>query len=167
MEYSHTQRGRLHVLGYALGVAFVWTAAVQRTDPWAFVILLLCALLVLSMTRTFAEMTVRDEGTRLAVRYGPTPLFRKLVPYDRIESVELGESRFIDGLGIHFVPWRGWTYNLWGFPCVILHLRNSKYPLRIGTDDGETLLRFLESRLAARDGAQHTTSGTTSTAGAA
>ena len=51
----------------------------------------------------------------------------------------------IDGLGIHYVPFRGWTYNLWGFDCVVLEL--GKKTLRIGSNDADGLLTFLRSRI--------------------
>jgi hypothetical protein len=51
----------------------------------------------------------------------------------------------MDGWGIHYVPFRGWTYNLWGFDCVVLQLGSKT--VRIGTDDADNLLAFLERQI--------------------
>jgi hypothetical protein len=44
------------------------------------------------------------------------------------------------------VPQRGWTYNLWGFDCVRLTMRNGRIH-RVGTDDSDALYTFLQERL--------------------
>jgi len=54
-------------------------------------------------------------------------------------------TRFIDGWGIHWIPWRGWTYNLWGFRCV--RLKHLGRTIRIGTDDPEGLRDYLADRV--------------------
>ena len=66
----------------------------------------------------------------------------------RIESVEPGRSSLLDGWGIHYFPGRGWTYNLWGFDCVVLRMK--KKTLRVGTDDPDGLLEFLQSRVTSQ-----------------
>jgi hypothetical protein len=93
----------------------------------------------------FATLTVRDEGTRLAVRFGPIPLFGTSVAYSDITEVAAARSSFLDGWGVHWTPGRGWIYNLWGFGCVRIGL--GRKTVRIGTDDVEGLVRFLNSRL--------------------
>jgi hypothetical protein len=61
-------------------------------------------------------------------------------------AVEQGQTSLIDGWGIHFIPLRGWTFNLWGFDCAKITL-GSKV-VRVGTDDAENLVTFLRERLA-------------------
>ena len=46
-------------------------------------------------------------------------------------AVEAGRSSLIDGWGIHWIPGRGWTYNLWGFGCVVI--QQGKKTTRVGT----------------------------------
>ena len=106
---------------------------------------ILKALLTLLLAGCFTQLRVRDEGVRLAVRYGPLPVFRKLIYYETIEIAEVARSSVIDGWGIQWVPGRGTTFNLWGFDCVLLHLKNGS-KLRIGTDDPDGLAGFLQSR---------------------
>jgi len=43
-------------------------------------------------------------------------------------------------------PWGGWVWNVWGYDCVFLHLKRGKF--RVGTDDAENLVEFLEGRIA-------------------
>ena len=60
------------------------------------------------------------RSARLALRFGPLPVLRKTFRYADITGVEIGRTSVIDGWGIHYMPGRGWTYNLWGFNCVKL-----------------------------------------------
>ena len=79
-----------------------------------------------------------------AAAYGPLPLFRKRIRYADITAVEKSRSNVIDGWGIHYIPGRGWTYNLWGFDCVKLQL--DKKVVRVGSNDAENLAAFLKQR---------------------
>jgi hypothetical protein len=95
----------------------------------------------------FWTLTVEDGVDHLAVRFGPVPVFGTRIRYDAMTSVEAGRSTLIDGWGIHFVPGRGWTYNLWGWDCVVIG-RGQGAVLRVGTDDAEGLVAFLNARVA-------------------
>jgi hypothetical protein len=93
----------------------------------------------------FMWLRIRDEGEYLALRYGPLPLIRKRFRFADITAVEPGRSSILDGWGIHWMPGRGWTYNLWGFRCVTLRL--GAKTVRIGTDDPEGLALFLRMKV--------------------
>jgi hypothetical protein len=95
---------------------------------------------------SFHHLTVEDQGDVLSIRFGPVPLFRKIVPYNEIKSVETGRTLLLDGLGIHMSIRGGWVWNIWGRDCVVVHFRNGG-TLRIGTDDAENLARFLEGKI--------------------
>jgi hypothetical protein len=142
--YRHTQKGTIHwlLLSFALLAAF---GAWQGSDesPLA-VTLAVVALLFALLGLSFRQLTTEDRGERLAVRFGPLPLFQKQIPYAAMTSVAPGQSSLIDGLGIHWVPGRGWIYNLSGFDCVVVHAGDQV--IRIGTDDPDGLLRFLKQR---------------------
>lgn len=99
----------------------------------------------------FGSLTIRDEGEWLALRYGPLPVLRKRIRYADITSVEAGRTSIIDGWGIHYIPGRGWTYNLWGFGCARLTL--GRKVIRIGSDDVDNLVRFLRGKVAKLSGA--------------
>ena len=71
-------------------------------------------------------------------------LLRKRIRYADITGVEIGRTGIIDGWGIHYIPGRGWTYNLWGFDCVKLTL--GRKIIRVGTDDAEDLVKFLREK---------------------
>lgn len=148
--YSHTQRAPL---GYLMGlIALAFTAsALLVPDPVVNVAHAGVAVLVLFFAFCFGHMTVSDEGEHLAVRYGPLPVFRKRIRYADITEVERGRSSIIDGWGIHWIPWRGTTYNLWGFDCAELVVKGRK--LRIGSDDADALVSFLRGRMS-QDGAR-------------
>jgi len=92
----------------------------------------------------FGSLTICDEGDRLALHFVPLPLIRKTIRYADIAGVEVGRTSILDGWGTHYIPGRGWTYNIWGFDCVKLTL--GRKITRVGTDDAEELAKFLRER---------------------
>lgn len=146
MRYEHVQVGRLHWILVVATVLMVIGACAVHFDPPVSRILLSAAVVMSVLPLTFRTLTVRDEGDRLAVRFGPIRLFRKTIPYAEIKEVVRDRSKWIDGWGIHWVPFRGCTYNLWGFDCVKLTVKGRT--IRIGTDDPDGLVAFLTERIA-------------------
>lgn len=143
--YHHVQKSPLHLLLYvlALFVFFIAWEAPAFTTPG--ILLAIVAILLTVFALSFQTLTVSDGGDHLDIRYGPLNLFGTTIPYDEISSVEPGDTSWIDGWGIHFIPLRGWTFNLWGFECVNILL--GERVTRIGTDDSEELVRFLKERV--------------------
>jgi hypothetical protein len=143
--YDHTQRAPLHWLLYPPAGYLLAMGWLNRAAPGLALALAGVAALLLVLAFCFRQLTIRDEGDWLAVRYGPLPVFRTRIAYTDISSVEPGRSSWIDGWGIHWIPGRGYTYNLWGFTCVTLQVQGRT--VRIGTDDAENLAAFLKSKL--------------------
>ena len=104
------------------------------------------SLVLVLVAFCFASLTVRDAGTHLSVRFGPIPLFGTKIQYSSITGVAAAKSGLLDGWGVHWMPFRGWIYNLWGFGCVRVSLGSKT--VRVGTDDVDGLVRFLETKLA-------------------
>ncbi len=102
-------------------------------------------LLFLLLGAAFQHLRVFDADDRLALRFGPLPLLRGEIRYASITAVDAGRSSIIDGWGIHWIPGRGWTYNLWGFDCVVV--RQGSRTVRVGTDDVSGLLAFLRTKI--------------------
>lgn len=148
--YSRTQHSPLWALPLGLAAALLALAvlAVPAGAPerWA---LLGAAAVMAFVASTVATLTVRDAGDRLLVRYGPLPLFGTSVRYADVRRVEPSRSRLIDGWGIHWVPGRGWTFNLWGMDCV--ELRTERRRLRIGTTEPRELARLVARRAGLAD----------------
>ena len=108
---------------------------------------LIVAVLMIFLTLSFQTLTISDhEGKFLDVRYGPLNLFGTRIAYSEITAVEQGQTSLLDGWGIHFIPFRGWTINLWGFECA--KIWRGKKVIRIGTDDSENLVKFLQEQIA-------------------
>jgi len=145
MQYAHTQRGMIHYIVFSAAAAMVILAWLIREDQPAMVIVLCAAALMVAVGFAFAEMTVRDDGDALAIRFGPLPLFSKRIPYRDITSVEPGRTSVLDGWGIHWIPGRGTTYNVWGFDCAMLRLGNRT--IRVGSDDVDNLVAFLRGKI--------------------
>jgi hypothetical protein len=153
MSYHHTQQGRWHHVFLVLAAALVAGAlyanhknpnGLDSRKRAALDAVLVAAAVFAFCGLIFGSLTVRDEGDRLALRYGPLPLLFKTFRYADITNIEIGRTRFIDGWGIHCVPGRGWTYNLWGYDCVKLTLERKS--VRIGSDDAKNLAKFLGER---------------------
>jgi hypothetical protein len=144
--YDHTQRG--HVFWFILIPALILSAVVsfQTNDESGKLGALLIVVLLVGLAFSFQSLRVVDEGAAIALRYGPIPLVRKRFAYSDIIVVERDRSSVIDGWGIHWVPGRGWTYNIWGLDCVRLTLTCGR-TVRIGTDDPDGLERFLRERI--------------------
>jgi hypothetical protein len=145
MEYQHTQKGPIYLALLAIAALLGINAWLFREQWLSFALLSGGAVLFGLLALSFRQLTVKDHGQGLAVRFGPLPLFRTQIPYASITAVEAGRSSLIDGLGIHFVPGRGWTYNLWGADCVVAHLGDRL--IRIGTNDVDGLLVFLRGKI--------------------
>jgi hypothetical protein len=152
MRYERTQRAPLHYILWAVGAALLIGAWQSRAEPVAVIVLVAAAVAMLLAAQMFASLTVRDEGDFLALRYGPLPVFRKRIRYADITHVEPGRTSIIDGWGIHYLPGRGTTYNLWGFGCVKLSL--GRKTIRIGSDDVDNLTEFLRGKIGAGPGCQ-------------
>lgn len=144
--YSHTQKAPLCLILYGsalLCFALAWMVG----SPPGLYIAAAVGLLIALLAPAFHHLTVEDRGDRLAVRFGPVPLFRRSVLYADIEKVEVGRTLILDGWGIHYSIRGGWVWNLWGRDCVVVRLKNGGV-LRIGTDDAANLARFLEGKVA-------------------
>jgi hypothetical protein len=145
--YEHTQKAPLHWLLYPPGVVLVAAAWLSRGQILLALVMLGAATLLLTLGFSFQRLTIRDEGAWLAIRYGPLRVFRARIAYADISAVAAGQTSWIDGWGIHWIPGRGYTYNLWGFSCATLCVRGRT--VRVGSDDAAQLVEFLKSKLPA------------------
>jgi hypothetical protein len=144
--YSHTQKAPLCLILYGsalLCFALAWMVG----SPPGSIIAAAVGLVIALLAPAFHHLTVEDRGDRLAIRFGPVPLFRRTVSYGDIEKGEVGRTLILDGWGIHYSLRGGWVWNLWGRDCVVLGLKNGGV-LRIGTDDAPNLAGFLEGKVA-------------------
>ena len=146
MTYSHTQKGYLaHIMLAATLVALVaaWLGAGAREPFLVFTIILLVSYVFCAMC--FGNLTVCDEDECLRVRFGPAPLFGTRIRYAEITTFMPDRSKFIDGWGVHYIPWRGTTYNIWGCDCVTFDLGGKI--VRIVPDEPGGLIEFLKARV--------------------
>ena len=141
MPYNHTQHAPLHFIVSAPAIICLGSAWFARGDPTAVAICVAVAFTLFLAAAMCHHLTVADEGDWLAVRFGPLPLLSKRIRYDRMTAVAPDRSSILDGWGIHYMPGKGWIYNLWGFDCVRVSLGNKA--VRVGTNDLDNLLAFL------------------------
>jgi hypothetical protein len=147
LGYTHTQKAPLCLLVYGSAVALFVAAWFTRNELPIALILGGTGVLTFLLGMSFHHLSVEDQGDRLAIRFGPLPLFRRSVKYADIEKVEVGRTLILDGWGIHWSIRGGWLWNLWGRNCVVVHWKNGGV-MRIGTDDAEHLARLLEGKMA-------------------
>jgi hypothetical protein len=143
--YRHTQRGPWCLLLYAMAVGFLVAAWFVQLPELAYVFALSGVILAV-VAASFHYLAVEDEFDRLVIRFGPLPFFRRSISYDNILDVQIGQTTFLDGWGIHMSMRGGWVWNIWGYDCVELRLR--KGMPRVGTDDPQNLAAFLQQRLS-------------------
>jgi hypothetical protein len=148
-SYRHTQGGPwgwiLYATSVPMVVAGVGVLLAGAVPTVVLVVLPPAAALMLVLGASFQHLTVADEGDRLAIRFGPLPLFAKRIRYEDMQGAELGRTTLLDGWGIHYSPRGGWVWNIWGRGCVVIRHGGGK--TWVGTDDGENLLRFLQTKL--------------------
>jgi len=147
--YSHTQKAPLYLILYGTALWCFVAVRLVRSLPALALVLAVVGVLMAVLGLAFQRLTVEDQSDRLAVRFGPLPLFRRNVRYDDMERAEIGRTTVLDGWGIHLSLRGGWVWNLWGRDCVVIYLKNGGV-LRVGTDDADNLARFLEGRIAHR-----------------
>lgn len=147
MGYDHTQTGWLHHLVFLvaalLAVGAWWFHDLAPPLAWTWGI---TAAALVPLALMFQRLTVRDEGFWLRVRFGPVPLFGTRIPYAEMTDVQPDRSGILDGLGVHYMPGKGWIYNVRGRDCVRVQMGQKS--VRIGTDDREGLVAFLRSKMA-------------------
>lgn len=144
MEYHRTQRAPLWLILLLPAVILPVAAWFTRDELAVTILLLALASAFVLVAMMFGTLTIRDEGDALGVRFGPLPLLGTRIRYADITAVEPGRTSVIDGWGIHWVPGRGTTYNLWGFDCVRIQLGTRR--VNVGSDDVENLVAFLRRR---------------------
>jgi len=142
--YHHTQKAPWFLLLFGFAALFFTIAWVARAEAVVPAMLLVTGLLMAMLGYSMQHLTVCDEGDRLAISFGPLPLFRKRIRYDDICEVAIGRTTIMDGWGIHWSPWGGWVWSLSAGTCVVIRRRRGV--IRVGTDDAERLAEFLEGR---------------------
>lgn len=143
--YDHTQRAPLYLLMLAPALVILWAAFALANSNEEAIALAVGSAAIGLLTYSMQHLRVYDGGDALRLRFGPIPLFGKRIPYEKIEDAAEDRTTFWDGWGIHWVPFRGWTYNLWGYDCVRLALAGNR-TVRIGTDDPAGLAEFLREK---------------------
>lgn len=144
--YCHAQRAPLCFLLYAIAIVLFVVAWFFRTVPPFPYLYPPLGVLMLVLAASFHHLTVKDQGERLSITFGPIALFRRSVKYEDVADAEIGRTTILDGWGIHKSLRGGWVWNLWGRDCVAIRFKNGGI-LRVGTDDVDNLARFIAQKI--------------------
>ena len=142
--YHHTQKAPWFLLLFAFAALFFAIAWDTRGEPVLPAVLFVSGFVMAVLGNSLQQLTVCDEGDRLAIYFGPLPLFKRRIRYEDIREVEIGRTTFLNGWGIHRSLRGGWVWSLSAGKCVVIRRRRGV--IRVGTDDAEGLLEFLERR---------------------
>lgn len=146
--YKHTQRGPLCWVLVAFAAMSTLLTGLVHESPFAR-LLIVVPFLILLLAACFATLTVQVTAAEIDVRFGPLPLFQRRIAFTSVSEVEVARSGLIDGFGVHWIPGRGWIWNLWGFDCVALVVDGE--PFRIGTNDPTGLAEAIRSSVPRSD----------------
>ena len=152
-RYDHRQLSPLGALFALIGGGLV-IAATGAEEAWVATVLRIVAAIFALCALSFWSLRVQIETEHLRACFGPLPIFQKKIPLAQIERVEVGKTDLLDGWGIHYVPGRGWIWNLWGFHCVVLTLtdpsgqRKRPRTFRLGSDEPEELQAALRRAIS-------------------
>ena len=143
IRYEHTQRGTVLLVTFLVSALFLLalgmlTPGVRELLFTVIGILAICGFL-------FSSLTIQITDRVLRWQFGPG-LIRKEVPLREIERVEVTETTFLQGWGIHYTS-RGWLYNVSGFQAIAVRLKSGKAFL-LGTDEPDRLRAALLQKLS-------------------
>ena len=96
------------------------------------------------MLALFTSLTIKCDNRELIFYFGPG-VIKKRIPYDQISSAAKVRNRWFYGWGVRWYG-PGWLYNVSGLDAIELVLKNGKQ-LRIGTDEPDELIRFLQPKI--------------------
>ena len=145
--YEHTQRGYLHYLLFFMATGSTVFVASGRVPIGVAAAVLISSGVFVLLGLSIAALTTRCDRETLTIGFGPIPLIKRQIRVRDIHAARAAQSSWIDGWGIHWVPGRGWTWNIWGFECV--ELETSAGSIRVGTDDAPGLVAFLTPLISA------------------
>lgn len=106
--------------------------------------ILALAPLFLTLAFLFSSLTVEVTQESLRWWFGPG-FMRKQVPLAAVGTVEVTETKFIEGWGVHLTS-RGWLYNVSGYGAVLVTQKDGKR-FMLGSDEPETLVEAIRSAL--------------------
>ena len=138
--YEHTQPGYAIRWGLGLGalVVLVTTLPLMLIQRAFVIVPVLVIAILVAIGLLFHAMTVQVSDAYLTLWFGPGVLKRRWV-LEEIVQVKAVRNPWWYGWGIHWVPGRGWIYNVAGWEAIeIERTRGSR--VRIGTDEPQALL---------------------------
>ena len=119
-SYHHTQKAPWAMILFPSAVLLIGFGWLALADPIMAVILPVTRVIAPVPGASFQHLPVANEGDRLAIRFGPQPLFQRRMRYEDIHEVEVGRSTFLNGWAIHTNLRGGWIWNVAHSSCTFV-----------------------------------------------
>ena len=133
--YRHKQFSPWPLL--ALGLFFL-PRIKRRTS------LLAAALALLAMQ--CASLTTRVDERGVSWNFGLSLPIGE-IPFEDIAGVQMTQTGFLQGFGIHWTPRYGWVWNVSGRNAVTIRKKNGAM-ITLGSDDAAGLYAAINARMA-------------------
>jgi hypothetical protein len=142
IRYQHRQFGKTLFIVLGAGILICLILALKLSS--SYLISLSVALVFLLCMILFSSLVIEVTEEELRWKFG-LGLIQKSVKLSEINQVEVTQTNFIEGWGIHWTA-RGWLYNISGFQAVAIQLTNHQQ-LLLGTDEPQQLVSVLREQL--------------------
>jgi hypothetical protein len=142
IQYQHRQFGKILFVILGTGILLCLILALRQSSS-SLISLGITLILLLSLI-LFSSLAIEVTDAELRWTFGPG-LIQKSVKLSEIDRVEITQTNWIEGWGIHLTS-RGWLYNVAGFQAVAIQLKNHQQFL-LGTDEPEQLVSVLRKQL--------------------
>jgi hypothetical protein len=106
----------------------------------------LLSLAVAVLTMQFCALATRVDEHGVSWNFGLSlPLGE--IPFDQIAGVEMTQTRFWEGFGIHWTPRHGWLWNVGGRDAVTIRKKDGGI-VTLGSDDAAGLYAAITTHMS-------------------
>jgi hypothetical protein len=137
--YKHTQIGWIIWIICIPVIMGIWILAIVHPMP-EMTSAVFVAVVILIALSIFGRLTVYGDNQQFGFYYG-FGVIKKQFSYAEVKSIKKARNHWFWGWGIRWFG-RGWLYNVSGLDAIEVQLKTGRV-LRIGTDEPDTLYRFL------------------------
>jgi hypothetical protein len=110
----------------------------------------LLALGLALLTMQFCALTTRVDERGVSWNFGLSLPIGE-IPFDQIAGVQMTQTGFWEGFGIHWTPRHGWLWNAGGRDAVSIRKKNGAI-ITLGSDDAAGLYSAINTHMSRAQG---------------